>query len=152
MLKNLNIISVASGIVLVALQFFFSKGVSQAQNAIEVQLNNKLVQTQKYSVSNHKYIFNSFLETLPILMKVQKDEFETTDKYNERLQQAYTFFISQLKSKGINIDNAYSVKINSYKVSYDADKEIVTIRIEYSSLGKYGKFSVLGIERTFTNF
>ena len=89
MLKNLNIISVASGIVLVALQFFFSKGVSQAQNTIEVQLNNKLVQTQKNSVRNHKYIFNSFLETLPILMKVQKDEFETTDKYNERFQQAH---------------------------------------------------------------
>jgi hypothetical protein len=89
-------------------------------------------------------------------MKVQKDEFETNAMYNERFQQAYTFFISQLKSKGINIDNAYSVKINKksifragYEVSYDAEKEIVTIRIE-SDFSWRNKYAVLGIESAST--
>ncbi|QYX33941.1 hypothetical protein [Sphaerospermopsis torques-reginae] len=159
MFPSLNIISVASGIMLIALHFLVNKEISQAKNPIEIQLNNKLVQTQNYSVSNHKYIFNSFSQTLPIVAKVKKDEFETTDEYNKRLQQAYTCFYGQLKSKGININNAYNIKINKkstgnggYKVSYDADKEIVTIRIEpgISLSNKYQDFLALEVESTST--
>lgn len=153
MQKVFKLFTVGSAFVILILTSFINKISAQDAITIDVPIvpeanrNQKYsVSHQKYSASNHRYIFNSFFQSLPILV-IQKGEFETTDEYNKRFAQAYSKFSQQLQSNGININNYYNIKINrkakddvltsGYLATYNADEE--ELKLNFSLENYYYK-------------